>query len=102
MRMSGLRPANGPPHGAKRIRVSGRITEALIERHLNIAAQRQLDIDRSFGRKEMRIAVEMRVKQHTLLGDLADRIQAEDLKSAGIGEDGTGPSHEAMQAAHAL
>ena len=34
------------------------------------------------------------------LGDLAQAAQAEHLEAAGIGEDGVGPGHEAVQPAH--
>ena len=47
-----------------------------------------------------RIAVEVRLEDHALLGDLAQAAQAEDLKAAGIGEDGVRPGHEAVQSAH--
>jgi len=35
-----------------------------------------------------------------MVGDLAEAAQAEYLEPAGIGEDGVGPGHEAVQSAH--
>ena len=52
---------------------------------MNVAAERKLDIDGGFRRKEMGIAVQVRLEQHALVGDFAQRIETEDLKSAGIG-----------------
>ena len=40
------------------------------------------------------------LKDHALLVDLAQTAQAEDLKSARIGEDRVGPGHELVQSAH--
>ncbi len=38
-------------------------------------------------------------KGHAFFGDLAQAGEAEDLEAAGIGEDGVGPGHEAVQSA---
>ena len=50
----------------------------------------------------MPVAIQMRMKQHAFLGYFADRVQAEDLKSAGIREDRAGPRHEPVKTAHTL
>ena len=44
-------------------------------------------------------AVEVRLEDDSTLGDLTQPAQAEDLKTAGIGEKRVGPGHEAMQSA---
>jgi hypothetical protein len=47
----------------------------------------------------VRVAVQVRLEDDAFVGDLAQTGEAEDLVAAGIGEDGAGPGHEAMQAA---
>ncbi len=44
----------------------------------------------------------MALETHTVLGDPAQLLQAEDLEAAGVGENGAGPAHESMQATEAL
>ena len=45
-------------------------------------------------------AIQMRAERDAFVGDLAQIAQAEDLKSAGIGENRVRPRHELVQAAH--
>src|SRR5215467_9723342 len=45
----------------------------------------------------MRRSIQMRAKRDSLLGDLPQLIQTEDLKSPRIGQNGPRPAHEAMQ-----
>ncbi len=47
----------------------------------------------------MRVTIQVGVEQHALLGDLAERVQAEDLEPTGIGQNRPGPSHELVQPA---
>ncbi|SPF44226.1 conserved hypothetical protein [Candidatus Sulfopaludibacter sp. SbA4] len=48
----------------------------------------------------MQIAIEVRLEDDAVLGDLAKAAEAEDLKAPRIGEDGVGPGHEAVQPSH--
>ena len=77
----------------------GRILQALVEHHHDVAAQRQLDVDGRLRREHVAVAVEMRLEHHALFGDLAQPAQAEDLEAAGIGEDRPRPVHELVQPA---
>ena len=61
-----------------------------------------LHVHRRLGREHMRAAVQVRLKEHPLLRYFPESIQAEDLKSAGIGEDRPGPVHESMQSAESV
>ncbi len=79
--------------------MAGRVFQAFVERHHDVAAERELDVHGGFGREQMRVAIQMRAEQHALFGDLAQIAQAEDLEAAGVGEDGARPGHEAVQAA---
>ena len=49
----------------------------------------------------MAAAVQMRAEADALVGHLAQRAQAEDLKAAGVGEHGPRPTDEVVQSAHA-
>jgi hypothetical protein len=64
----------------------------------DVGAERLLDLDGDLGREEVRRPVDRRPELDASLGDLAKLREAEHLKSTGIGQDGSGPSHEAMQA----
>ncbi len=48
----------------------------------------------------MRAAVEVRSKRHAVVVDLAQVLQREDLKAAGVGQQRPVPLHEVMQPAH--
>jgi len=48
----------------------------------------------------VQIAIEVRLEEHPVLGDLAKAAQAEGLKAPRIGEDGVGPGHETVQSSH--
>ena len=96
---NGLRPAHGGLSRDARGFVTGRILEALIEHHHDVAPERHLHVDGRFRSEHVRIAVEVRAEQHAIGGDLAQAAEAEYLKSSGIGQDGPWPGHELMEAA---
>jgi len=48
------------------------------------------------------VAIDVRTEEDALFGDLAELAKAPDLEAAGVGEDGTGPLHEAVEAAEGL
>ena len=50
----------------------------------------------------MRVAIQVRMEQHAFVGHLAKRVQAEDLKAAGVRQDRPRPIHELVQAAQPL
>ena len=77
---------------------SGRF-DAFIEDHGNVRAQCELYLSGLFRSEEMLRAVEMRTEAYAVVGDFAQIREAEDLVTAGIGEDGAAPGHERMQAA---
>ena len=94
------RPADGAVHGLARIFVADGIFGALVEHHQDVAAEGELGVHGGFGREFVRVAVEVGLEDHAFVGDLAQAGEAEDLESAGIGEDGARPRHEAVQSAH--
>src|SRR2546427_7451249 len=82
-----------------RIEVGSRVGEAIIQNHHDVRAKRDLNINRELGAQEMRAAVEMRLEPDAVFTDIAQRTQAEDLKSAAVGEDRPVPSHEPVEPA---
>ena len=93
------RPAHRALHRVARLLFGGRIRRAVVERHRDVGAERELHVHRVFGREAHRAAVDGRAELHALLGDLAQRFEAEHLEAAGVGEDRTAPVHEAVQPA---
>ena len=94
-----LRPAHRQPHRAGRLVRVGRVRRAFVERHRDVGVERALDAHRFFRRQEEAIAVDRRGKVHALLGEAAQRTEAEHLEAARIGQQRRIPSHEAVQAA---
>jgi hypothetical protein len=70
-----------------------------VKRHDDVGAESDLSFHRALGAEEMRRAIQVRPKGHTFLVDLAQLVQTENLKSAGVSEDRPAPSHEPMQPA---
>ena len=73
---------------------------AFIEGHDDIGAEVLLNCDGLFRREAMRRAVNVTFEGHAVIVDLAGLRKREDLKAARVGEHGTRPLHEMMQAAH--
>ena len=98
--LAARRPACRHFHRGARASSVRRILRALIERHDDVGAQPDLRFHRALRAEEMRRAVEVRAERHTFLVDFAQFVEAEDLKSARVGQDRPPPRHESMQPAH--
>ena len=94
-------PAQGQVEGLAGAGIVGWVFRALVEGHGDIRAEGDLHIHGVLGREEMGRSVEVRAEFDPFLGDLTELVEAEDLESAGVGEDGVGPAHETVQASHA-
>ena len=93
------RPPQRPFHRlADHFRI-GRVRETFIEHHRDVRTELGLDVDRLLRRQQMRRAVEMRAKSRAFLVDGPPRGQAEHLVAAAVGQDGTRPPDERMEAA---
>ncbi len=101
MGMGLARPADGAVHAFAGVLMADGVLGAFVKRHEDVAAEGELGIHGGFGSEGVQIAIEVRLKDDALVGDFAQAGEAEDLEAAGIGEDGVGPRHEAVQAAHA-
>ena len=99
VRISLAGPADGPVGGGSGGFVAGGIFEALVEDHHDVAAEGELDIDGGFGGEHVRVAVEVGSEENAFFGDLAEGVEAEDLESAGIGENSAGPGHKFVESA---
>ncbi len=97
--LAALRPAQARAHRFARGPFIRRIRRALVEDHHDVGVEHLLDAHRFFRRQEALVAVDRRLELHPFLADLAQRAQAEHLKTARIGEYRPVPAHEAMQAA---
>ena len=73
---------------------------AFVEGHDDVGAEVLLDGDRLFGREAMGRTVDVALEGHAVIVYLAGLGQGEDLIAARIGEHGTRPLHELVQAAH--
>jgi len=64
---------------------------AFIKGHDDVGPEANLNLHRLFGAKKMSGAVKVRTKRHAFFADLAQLIQAEDLKAARVRENGPIP-----------
>jgi hypothetical protein len=105
MRAEVIEGATRPGHGKAKAFFSagarGGILSALVKTHHNVGAESDLDVDGVLGCKEVRTSVEVGAELDAIVSDFAERAEREDLKAAGVREDGARPTDEAMQAAHA-
>ena len=94
-----LRPTQGHLHGAFGVVPVRRVWRTFIEDHHDIGAEIVLNLHGFFRIEEDWIAVDRVTEVYALLSDLTDIAQAEDLETAGVGEDGAFPLHEVVQIA---
>ena len=73
--------------------------QALVELHLDVGAEQPLDLHGAFRCQLVPLAVDMRLEDRALLGDLADLGERHDLEAARVGEDGPLPADEAVKPA---
>ncbi len=100
-RLGGLAPLGpgvGAGQGGDVVRVVVRIG-ALVEADDDVGPQVLLDGDGFFRRETMGRTVQVGAEGDAVGVDLASLGEAEDLETAGIGEDGAVPGHESVQAA---
>jgi hypothetical protein len=71
----------------------------MIELHDHIGAEVALDLHDQLGREAAARAVDVAAELDAVLIDASQSFEGEHLEAAGIGEDGTIPRHEAMEAA---
>jgi len=71
-----------------------------IEGHDDVGTEVLLNGNGLFGREAMRRAVNVTLEGHAIIINLAGLRQRKNLKAAGVGEHGTRPLHELVQAAH--
>ena len=99
MIVSLMRPAQGAVHALAGVLMADGIFGTFVERHEDVAAEGELGVNRGFGCELMGAAIQVGLKRHAFVRDLAQAGEREDLEAAGIGKNGVGPGHEAMQAA---
>ncbi len=95
-------PGHGEPHGDRRLVLGCREGGAFVQHHGDVGIQLTLDLDRALRGQVVHGAVDVRAEGDARFRDLAQFRQRHYLEAAGIGQDRTGPIHEAMQAAQSL
>ena len=97
-----VEPAVRAFHRLLGVAVVCRAWRAFVEGHHDVGPDAALDVHHPFRREQMLRAVDVGTELHPLFLHLTDPRQREHLEAAAVGEDGTLPSVEAMQAAHRL
>ena len=97
VRVAARCPTHRAFHGIARLLFGRGIRRAVVERHGDVRAERELRVHRIFRRQAHRAAVDRRTELHALLGDLAQRLQTEDLEAARVCEYRPAPVHETVQ-----
>jgi len=82
VRVAARRPAHGALHGQPRRLFGRRMLGAVIERHGNVRAQRQLHVHRVLRRQAHLAAIDRGAKAHALLADAAQAPETENLEAA--------------------
>ena len=82
--------------------VGGCARGAFVEGHYDVGTDAALDVDDLLGGEEMFRAVDMAAELTSLLAQLADAREREDLEAAAIGEHGAVEAVELVQAAGSL
>ena len=95
-----LQPADGAGDGGLHIVIGGRVFDALIKGHGNVAAQIPLDMHALFRAHKDPVTIGVSGKAHPLFGDLPQSGQGENLEPAAVCEDGAIPPHEFVQSSH--
>ena len=95
------RPGHGEAQALFGAGAIGGILRALVESHADVRAEGDLHVDGMLGSKEVRTPIEVRAEAHAVVGDFAQLAERENLKAAGVGEQGARPTDEFVQAAHA-
>ena len=91
----------GQPHRFARSLPRRRRLDALVKDHGDIRSEGDLDIDRVLGREEVFAAIEVGAELHAFGRNFAKGAETEDLKAARVGQHGSVPAHESMDATHA-
>src|SRR5208283_5129580 len=94
-------PGHSEPQAFLSAGAFGGIFSALVEGHGNVSAKGDLHIHGVLWGEEVTAAIQMRAEANAFVGDLAELAEREDLKAAGIGEQGARPTDETVQSAHA-
>ncbi len=90
-------PAEGFVDGFRSVVVCCGIRDAFIETHHDIRAEDALRPERFCGTQEELFPIDMGLESDAIGLDFAEFAERKDLKAAGIGQDGTIPSHKRVQ-----
>src|SRR6185312_2287781 len=92
-------PAQSHFHRVARAGRIGGVLGAFVERHDDVRAEADLRLDGGLRGEKVRRSDKVRTKGYTFFRDLPQIAKAENLESAGVGENCARPRHESMQTA---
>src|SRR5579864_969435 len=97
--LAALRPAKRQFHRSAGSLRFGGILRAFIEGHDDVGAEANLSLSRALGGQKVRRPIQMRTKRHAVFGDFPEIAKAENLESAGVGQNCARPRHECVESA---
>ncbi len=97
--LASFSPAGGKRGGIFGVFALAGIGRAFVEKHRDVRAEDRLDFHALLGAEHHAGAVEVALELHAFFGDLANFGKGPDLEAAGIGEHGTVPGGEGVEAA---
>src|SRR5712691_8605233 len=97
--LAARRPARGPGDGLLVLLPRGARRRALVEAHQHVRAELPLHLHRALRGEQVPAPVEVAAEEGPLVRDLALLGQRVDLEAARVGEDRSGPAHEAVEPA---
>ena len=95
-------PPLGQIQGLNLVRFGRLVSGADVQHHTNIGSKLTLDINSIFRAQPVGRTVNVRAEQDSIVVERPLLSQTEDLKSAGVGQNGTVPSHESGDPAEFL
>src|SRR5258706_1324434 len=94
-----LRPANRPIDGRVNLLWRARVRRTIVEDHGNVRSEQALNLHGFPGSEEEQRSIEVGTELNSMCLDFPDAGQTEDLESAAVGQNRTGPTDKSMEAA---
>ncbi len=90
-------PTGRPLCRGLHIFIGRRVGDTFVEDHGDVRTEGSLNLDHSFRTEKVERAIEMRLKGYSLLGNLPEITETEDLIASAVGQNGSFPMHEGME-----
>src|SRR5882757_3216228 len=89
-------PAHGALHRFAGLALGGGVRRAVVQRHCDVRAQLELHVHRVFRREPHVGAVDWGAEAHPFLRNLTEALEAENLETTRVSENGVLPVHESV------